>query len=292
MLILQILKWIGIIVLGILAVLIALVLLVLFLPIRYRFAVAGNQEKQDVTFRASWLLHVISFSLFLKGELKYHLRVCGIKVFPQNTAKRKSKKEVNKKATKRQEKDVAQNIVAVQEKTMPQGQPETMRQAETNRQAVTKHQPVTEKKGVTEQKKAGSKIHKIKTFLLNFRYFKERLKEPENMEAIKKIVRIFGKTIKHILPRKFFADITFGLEDPATTGEVLGILSVFYTLYADAVHITPDFTQKIIEGEARGKGRIRVFTLLRLYINLVRDNNYKHLKKSYDRWKEEFGDGE
>ncbi|MCR5793082.1 MAG: DUF2953 domain-containing protein [Lachnospiraceae bacterium] len=286
MLILQILKWIGIIVSGILAVLIALVLLVLFLPIRYRFAVAGNQEKQDVTFRASWLLHVISFSLLRKGELKYHLRVCGIKVFPQNTAKRKPKKEVNKKATKRQEKDVAQNKVAVQEKTIPKGQPETKRQAETKRQ------PATERKGVTEQKKSGSKIHKIKTFLLNFRYFKERLKEPENLEAIKKIVRIFGKTIKHILPRKFFADITFGLEDPATTGEVLGILSVFYTLYADAVHITPDFTQKIIEGEARGKGRIRVFTLLRLYINLVRDNNYKHLKKSYDRWKEEFGDGE
>ena len=68
--------------------------------------------------------------------------------------------------------------------------------------------------------------------------------------------------LRHILPCKLKARIKFGFEEPATTGNVLGIASIFYGIYGSNLELEPDFDRQVLAGEYNLKGRIRVFTLL------------------------------
>jgi hypothetical protein len=63
---------------------------------------------------------------------------------------------------------------------------------------------------------------------------------------------------KKILPRKLRADIHFGFDDPAMTGQVLAIASMFYALYYECVDLEPDFENEVLEGTIYMKGKIRL----------------------------------
>ncbi len=79
--------------------------------------------------------------------------------------------------------------------------------------------------------------------------------------------------LKHIWPRKIEGLVRFGFDDPATTGQVLGLVSLGIPIYKDNITIRPDFEQQIIEGYISGKGRIRIGYLVKIIIKILLDKN-------------------
>lgn len=94
------------------------------------------------------------------------------------------------------------------------------------------------------------------------------------------------KLLKHILPTKLKSKVIFGTGDPCTTGQVLGMLGVVYSLYGDKVQIIPDFENSRFEGKHDAKGRIRLVTILIIGIKLILDKRFKELKRNFILLKE------
>lgn len=78
---------------------------------------------------------------------------------------------------------------------------------------------------------------------------------------------------KRIRPRKLHGVLHFGLEDPASTGQLLGVFGLLLPLYRERFVIAPDFEQKIFEGEVYAKGHMQLgfFILLGLQVLLNRN---------------------
>lgn len=76
---------------------------------------------------------------------------------------------------------------------------------------------------------------------------------------------------KSVRPKKIRADIHFGFADPSVTGQVLAFVGMIYPLLGKHVLIRPDFEQVVCSGTIVIKGRIILFSLLRviciLYFN-------------------------
>ena len=80
--------------------------------------------------------------------------------------------------------------------------------------------------------------------------------------------------------------LLFGTGDPCSTGKVLGVLSLIYGLYGEHIEITPDFNNKVLEGNFNVKGRIRLVRIIIIVTKLLLDKRFKRLKNNFSRLKE------
>lgn len=112
------------------------------------------------------------------------------------------------------------------------------------------------------------------------------LKDEINKKAFRISYASLIKLLKHILPVKFKAHVTFGTGDPCSTGKALGLFGFLYGFYGEHVSITPDFENKVLEGNLYARGRIRLFTILIIVIKLLLDKKVKQLVKNYKILKE------
>lgn len=110
---------------------------------------------------------------------------------------------------------------------------------------------------------------KITNIRLTFRGFYDKIKqwrtlwnEESTLAALHFLTEKGRKLIRHVLPRKIRGSITFGCEDPALTGQILGAVAIAYPLYGKGVAVYPRFEEKILEGQLQMKGRIVVACLL------------------------------
>lgn len=99
------------------------------------------------------------------------------------------------------------------------------------------------------------------------------LEKPYTKKVLKDGKVLLKKMWKHVRPRKLQGSIHFGLEDPATTGQVLGVVGMLYPVYRNHFVIAPDFEQQIFEGKIYAKGRVQIgrMTFLLLRFMLTRD---------------------
>lgn len=102
-------------------------------------------------------------------------------------------------------------------------------------------------------------------------------KAEETQKAIRSIKNLVKKAIRHLLPRKLEATVCFGFEDPALTGQVLGMLSLGLPLYHDHLNLYPVFTGKVLEFDAYGKGYIRLGFFVWLALCALLDKNIRNL---------------
>lgn len=128
-----------------------------------------------------------------------------------------------------------------------------------------------EKSSFRKNKKEGflkRMIGKIKTFLqlpkkIRFTIQKicDKIKKiilflrSEDLRWIIKVGLTEGKALfRHIKPRKIKGTIRFGFEDPANTGEVLGVLGIIYPVLPRKLTVIPDFNQSVLEGSLKACG--------------------------------------
>ncbi|MBH1939691.1 DUF2953 domain-containing protein [Mobilitalea sibirica] len=112
------------------------------------------------------------------------------------------------------------------------------------------------------------------------------LRDEINQDGLKATFDSAKKLIKHILPTKLKSRVIFGTGDPCSTGQALGAFSILYSFYGDNIVITPDFENKVFEGEHFARGRIRLITILIIVIKLIRDKRFIRLKRNAKTLKE------
>lgn len=113
------------------------------------------------------------------------------------------------------------------------------------------------------------------------------IKKKSTKKAIKTAWVTLVWVLKHICPKKYRGSLTFGLKDPALTGEICAAISPWYILIADKVTLTPAFEGKLVaSGDIYLKGRIRLWGFVVRAIKLYRDKNIRKVIKEAEKVKE------
>ena len=127
-------------------------------------------------------------------------------------------------------------------------------------------------------------INKLKTILDTVKVLWHKvdtvitfLKDETNKAAFGASWATLIQLLKHIGPTKIQGYLSFGTDDPATTGYILAVLGIFYGKFGKSFSIQPNFEEKQFETELRAKGRIRFSRVLRLAWKLWKNKDFKSL---------------
>lgn len=114
-------------------------------------------------------------------------------------------------------------------------------------------------------KRLKKKWEKLKKFFQS-RMFREAL-----LHARKELFYF----LKKVAPKKVTGAVTFGFDDPALTGETLGILGMVYGKLPKDLSIQPDFENEILRGDVQMKGSFQAVTAAGIALRLFRDQNFR-----------------
>lgn len=280
-----ILKIIGITLLVIFGLFLLLLLVVLFVPVRYRFK--GNYDDSfHCKGKITWLLHLVSIRIEVEKEVVTSIRILGI---PLSVFIKKKKEAAFQKEAEESNKQ-------------KQAEPQTVEQIEEKQAEILSvtEEVQTEKISFIQKikniihnikqkihniiEKIKNVIEKIKDFICNIKSKKKQLKrylrilQSDTTKAAFALCKkkIF-KMLKHVFPRKLHADLTFGFEDPATTGYILAIYGMLPAFVGKSIILHPDFDKQIFQGSFKVKGAIRAWTLLYQVLSILMDKNCRKL---------------
>lgn len=260
------LVWILLSILG----LILLILLILLLsPITYSFAAEKKPDAAAwVNVRAGWLFQLIRFRLtWREGQMVWSLKAAWKTAASDSPAGKEEPKE--KKQADIQEPSVDLEEPSVQVESTPIEPPPSSGEPPSH------DEPQEERKG----NKRG-RIQELKNKLLEFR---EKLDAyPEKMETVAVLWKLIKKLLKALLPRKFQARAQIGMEDPAITGYILGLYYMItpflpFPNKAGQLEVIPNFQEKVLEVEAKAKGRFTIGYLLWLLLRTYMDKHTRYL---------------
>lgn len=265
----------------IVGLLLLFLLSVLLVPLHYRIE---GEWKEEARIQAGvyWLLHMLSLRVEYqsKAGLLMKFRVLGVPVWRSD--KKKPDKEKPVKKTVEEAGEPGEKLInsRLQE---PEGE-NLSGSVKENRHRESKTFRKSERK---QRKDVRNPLTKL---WFSFRNFYDKLREGYDLFQDKKAwledeknqdsLRFLWKQIKgafaHLRPTNGKGRITFGFEDPYTTGQALQAASLIYPFCHRQLSIHPVFDKKILEGEGRFQGRIRSGFLLWL---LIRIYFHKHTWK-------------
>ena len=107
------------------------------------------------------------------------------------------------------------------------------------------------------------------------------LEDGKNQASLKLLYRQVKRLIAHIWPRKGKGSITFGFEDPYTTGQVLQAFSLIYPLFYKQLALHPVFDDKVLDAEGSFKGRIRLAYPLWLAVQVFMDKHTRRMIRGF-----------
>lgn len=280
------LKIIGMVLLLILGVFLCLLLIVLFVPIRYR--VKGKYEDSlYLKGRITWLFHLLSVRVEVGEETVTSVRILGI---PLSIFKRKKMqneipfepavKDKTDEFTAKEGKSEDVSVYGEVVDDMPVPKP-------------LQESVITEKRSLYRmiKNKISGLIDKIKGFIQRIRdFFCDIGNKKKQLQRYIKILRSdtvkealslcknrFGRMLRSIFPRKIRAELTFGFEDPATTGYALAVYGMLPAYVGKHILLHPDFDRSVLSGNFRLKGKIRACTLLYHMLAVFLDKNCRKL---------------
>lgn len=301
-----ILKIIGILLLSILGLILLILALVLLVPVRYR---AGLQMRTIADYSAdgkvSWLLGLICLTGGYDGEqVKLDIRIFGHSLLHKKPKKQKKRR---KKPSKRQtgEQPAAREIKTEKEKTEPKNAECTplveQARSEQNENSKSEDEKTSVQKlrnGFTRLSRLPSqirqKVSSIGHTLENLSKRKDHLQSTVEkyqsfwnrtctQAAKDHILKEVKYLLRHILPKKLEGTLTFGFEDPATTGQVLGILCVLAVFTGNHLEVNGNFEGPALEGEVSIKGHVRLCHIAKSAISLLIDKNIRKTIKGFRR---------
>lgn len=290
-LILNILKIAGLILLFLILFLLLVLFLILFVPIRYRIraqrdAQTAQEIPVDAKIKVTWLLHAVSAAFHYPTEAYLRVKVLGITIFRSDRKKEDKKKKTKKKTP---EKEAAASVQKPEEKSAE----ETIRKEEEKPPKASDTSGEEKKIDLNPEQASGEapkeeekrtiagffsslfrilrnikytilKIYdKIKHIVRNIRYYLAVIKSETFQRAYKVCSTQIVRLLKGILPKKLEGTLRIGTGDPAGTGQVMAVYGILYPLLGDNIAITPDFEEQVIEGRLNIKGKITVFCILK-----------------------------
>lgn len=112
------------------------------------------------------------------------------------------------------------------------------------------------------------------------------LRKDSTKQAYYDLKKYVIRLLKKIIPKKLKGEVTFGFEDPAITGQVLGGVAFFLPIYKDTVKIIPDFENQVLIAEGQGKGKIRLFHVVYAILSVLLNKN---IMRTYHRLRKQSG---
>lgn len=104
---------------------------------------------------------------------------------------------------------------------------------------------------------------KIRNIIHHIRYYYKVLRSDLFHRTWEKCSKEALRLLKSIAPRKVKGCLHIGMEDPATTGQILGYYGMLYPLIGGHIDVIPDFDQVILEGSLKIRGHITLFQAVR-----------------------------
>ena len=124
---------------------------------------------------------------------------------------------------------------------------------------------------------------KIKSVLDNIEYYRAVLESEPFKQSLQLCQSELKSVFKALKPDKFETAITIGMDDPATTGQILAIYGMLYPFIGQNIQITGDFERTHVEGNIYIRGKIRAFTFLRAAIRVYFNKDLKKLIKLFKK---------
>lgn len=124
---------------------------------------------------------------------------------------------------------------------------------------------------------------KIKTIWENIEYYISILQSDTFKRAFSLCKEEVVSVFSYIMPRKFQAELTIGMDDPAVTGKILSYYGMLYPFIGDHIAVIPDFERKRIEGTVFIKGKIRLFTFIKAAIRIYVNKDIRKLLKLFKK---------
>lgn len=310
----MILKALGILLLVLLFLVLLIVCTVLFLPFCYRAQVLKEEEGfacVKASGRVSWLFGAVALTASYE-EQKPEAQILLFGASLETWKRRLKKIRRGEASVPRTEENETENALEA-EKTAEQkapGQKEKQQKVTAQKEQPEQEQePDAPKKSILER--FFGRIEYLPEKLLNlasrllqtaFRLLElpfrllEKLEQKiqagrrlkRKWESVKKFFRskMFREALLHAkkevlyflkkaAPKKVTGTVRFGFNDPALTGETLGILGMIYGKLPKDLSIQPDFEQEILQGDVRMKGSFQAVTAAGIALRLFRDQNLR-----------------
>ena len=202
-----------------------------------------------------------------------------------------------------QEKQIAPKQAAdkTEEQNVPKKQSEKTEEQIASKQTTDQREERSAFRQANEREKKPRGIRQLFLWLQNVikivRKIKKKVHSVQDLvdilrsDAGKAFICIVKENVIHlwkqIHPRRMRGKVIFGTGDPCSTGELLGVLALFYAWYGNGVQIIPDFEQKRIEGNVSFRGRIRMITLICIAWRIIKNKDGRKLLHEWEKWKEE-----
>lgn len=310
----MILKALGILFLVLLFLVLLIVCTVLFLPFCYRAQVLKEEEGfacVKASGRVSWLFGVVALTASYE-EQKPEAQILLFGASLETWKRRLKKIRRGEASVSRTEENETENALEA-EKTAEQKAPDQKEKQQKvtaqKEQPEQEQEPDAPKKSILER--FFGRIEYLPEKLLNlvsrllqtaFRLLElpfrllEKLEQKiqagrrlkRKWESVKKFFRskMFREALLHAkkevlyflkkaAPKKVTGTVRFGFDDPALTGETLGILGMIYGKLPKDLSIQPDFEQEILRGDVRMKGSFQAVTAAGIALRLFRDQNLR-----------------
>ena len=296
-----------------LAVLVIVALAILFAAVRYCGKISFDDKKAQISIR--WLGVVLCVPILItEKDLQWKVRVFGVPILRSDGAhkKRRSKKSSASKAQKRKAEKAAETVQKTQESSKQEKKalsvnleksptaPEQEKQI-APKQTTDQREEQSAFRQADEREKKPRGIRQLFLWLQNVikivRKMKKKVHSVQDLvdilrsDAGKAFICIVKENVIHlwkqIHPRRMRGKVIFGTGDPCSTGELLGVLALFFAWYGNGVQIIPDFEQKRIEGNVSFRGRIRMITLICIAWRIIKNKDGRKLLHEWEKWKEE-----
>ena len=105
--------------------------------------------------------------------------------------------------------------------------------------------------------------------------------DSKNRPAFAALKKELFRILRHLKPVRLSGKVYFGFEDPASTGYVLGALSLLYPVYEDHIALYPDFEEKKAQGELYVAGRLRIAVFAGVALRLVFNKDIRRIIQSF-----------
>lgn len=310
----MILKALGILLLVLLFLVLLIVCTVLFLPFCYRAQVLKEEEGfacVKASGRVSWLFGAVALTASYE-EQKSEAQILLFGASLETWKRRLKKIRRGEASVPRTEENETENALEA-EKTAEQKAPDQKEKQQKvtaqKEQPEQEQEPDAPKKSILERffgrieylpeklLNLASRLLQTAFRLLEFPFrLLEKLEQKiqagrrlkRKWESVKKFFRskMFREALLHAkkevlyflkkaAPKKVTGTVRFGFDDPALTGETLGILGMIYGKLPKDLSIQPDFEQEILRGDVRMKGSFQAVTAAGIALRLFRDQNLR-----------------
>lgn len=256
MIILKILSVIGMALLYIIAFILALFLIVLFVPVRYKIEGSYKDKLADFKAKVSYLGFLLTVTFIFKDKKSdLTIRILGFKL---KKRKNKSKKaqSINDESNEEEQSD----------KDRSDSPDEGFEEDEEEKDSFIK------------------KLQKIKK---EIEFYNTLIKKNSTKRAYETFKKNLLSLIKCIVPRKGRINIHLGLQNPGTTGKILGAYKALYDYIGKVVHFYPFFDREYIDADCKVKSSIYpvslVYIVLKTYFNKDCRRLIKILRKKFSK---------